>query len=531
VNVPLFNPAFAGTPVASVNGEYITLEQLQSAIALMYQEKQEQKSPSRHKYAEVLNRLLNVRLMVQEANNIGLDQTAEIKSLVDEYEKTLLKQLLFNHVLKEVKADAKEVEQIYRAESKEWRIKSIFFKNEADAKKIEQEWRAGKNFDAQLEKLTKDGSAKARLEPVYMSATKLQPLILQALEKLKAGAVSPVIALNPGFTVVQFDEIRVREDAQLKEQAQDEVLKRAKQKAALDYRKGLKQKYVKMRPAFFKKLDFEAAKPGLKKMLDDKRVVAEIKGEKPVTVADLAVAIQEKFFHGYELAIKEKKVNVLKDELLDQIMMKKLYSKEIALMGIDKSDEFRKMMKEYRDTTSFGIFIEKVIRPEVKVTEEQAKAYYREHVKDYSFPEMVKFTGLAFTTQEAAQGCLTKLRQGADLKWLKETAEGQVKADDSRLMNLNGNLLTTANMPAELRKALAGAKADEVRLYAEPDGYFYALQIQQLMPSREMPFNDAKQTIIESLYEKNTQKTIEDWAKKLREASDVKVYVLLGEGN
>lgn len=532
MRVPLFNPAFASVPVASVNGEYITLEQLQGAIVLMHEGKQEQKTPLRKNYTEILNRLLNVRLMVQEAGHIELDQLPEVKKLVEEYEQAALKQLLVNQVLQEVKADANEVEKTYRDNVRQWKIKSIFFKNQDDAKKIEQELKAGKHIDAQLEKLTKDGLAKGRMEAVYLSGQKAQPQIVLALEKMKAGSVSPVIPLDAGFTVLMLEEdVRVRENPEEREQARQAVLQQAQKKALADFRRALIKKYVKMQEKVLARLDFEAPKPGFKKLLDDKRTLAEITGEKPVTVADLAAAVQEKFFHGTDLAIREKKINPLKAELLEQILVQRLFLKEILLRGIDKTDEYRKLIKEYKDTASFGIFVENLIRPEVRVSEDEAKGYYREHIEEYSFPELIKLAGLAFPTTEAAQACVGKMRQGADLKWLKETAEAQVKAGDPRLLNFAGNLVTTTNMPAELRKALTGARSEEFRLYADPGGHYYALAIQEVVPARAMPYEDAKQNIIQSLYEKNLQKAIDGWVKKLRAASDIKVYAVLGDAD
>jgi len=137
-----------------------------------------------------------------------------------------------------------------------------------------------------------------------------------------------------------------------------------------------------------------------------------MKGVKPVTVADLARALEEKFFHGVDRAIEEKKVNSQKYSALDQILEKSLFDKEIANRGIEKADSFRKKMKEYEDTLLFGTFVRKVLFPDVRATEEELQAYYDEHVSDYTTPEMVKISSLAFGTQAQAESSLERPAKG-----------------------------------------------------------------------------------------------------------------------
>ena len=68
-------------------------------------------------------------------------------------------------------------------------------------------------------------------------------------------------------------------------------------------------------------LDFE-------KLLADDRTLAKVKGEKPVTVADLSNALEKKFFHGAERAAQEKKINRRKDQTLEEILNKRVTIKD-----------------------------------------------------------------------------------------------------------------------------------------------------------------------------------------------------------
>ena len=67
-------------------------------------------------------------------------------------------------------------------------------------------------------------------------------------------------------------------------------------------------------------LDFEAESPGFEALLKDKRVLAEVKGETPVTVADMAESLKFQFFHGTTMAAERKKLNVKKEQILDGLL-------------------------------------------------------------------------------------------------------------------------------------------------------------------------------------------------------------------
>ena len=103
------------------------------------------------------------------------------------------------------------------------------------------------------------------------------------------------------------------------------MLREARLKALNDYRTALLKKYTKPNAKLIKSIDFEAKKPGFDKMLTDKRALVTIKGGTKITVADLANAIEKKFYHGVPLAIKDKKVNKEKLTLLDDMVVKVVF--------------------------------------------------------------------------------------------------------------------------------------------------------------------------------------------------------------
>jgi hypothetical protein len=272
-------------------------------------------------------------------------------------------------------------------------------------------------------------------------------------------------------------------------------------------------------------LDFESKEPGFEKLLKDKRVVAEIKGEKPITVGDLADYMRQQLFHGLERAVETKRLNKRKNEILEEMLHKRVLRKEALRLGIDKTEGYKNKVEEYENSLLFGAFIQKAVVPDVKLKEEELKAHYDQHIKDYTYPEMMKMSTLIFKTRGDAEKAILTLRKGTEFQWVKANAEGQLDRNSRGILDLDGRLLTTRDLPEELRKAISGGKVGDFRLYQSPENYFYVLYIQQVVPSKPQPYEEAREKVARKVYDDKLKRAVEEYADKLRAVSDVKVYL------
>ena len=91
--------------VALVNNEPITLESLKRAVAESSAEIPDKEALNSKDYSAFVKRLVNTRLIVLEAKNIGLDQLPEIQKALDGFAKQTLMEMLIDQQLKGVKAE------------------------------------------------------------------------------------------------------------------------------------------------------------------------------------------------------------------------------------------------------------------------------------------------------------------------------------------------------------------------------------------------------------------------------------------
>ena len=501
--------------VATVNSEPITLDEFNRELP----------HAQGAKKSELLRRLINISLVVQESNRIGLDELPEIRNMVDVFSKVTLREELMERQVKDIKVDEKEVEKLYKESIKEWKISSLLFEKEDAAKKMAEEIKAGKKFDELSKQYVAEGKAKGGEQGEWLKVKDIDPQIINVVSKMKTGSVSPIIPFKSGFVILRLEDIRYTENPEAMKQAKEEVLKLKKVQVLKDYSDALIKKYAKVNQDVVKRIDYESKSPGFEALLKDKRVIAEIKGENPITVGELTQQLKQQLYHGVERAVETKRLNSRKDSALEEILYKRVFRKEALRLGLDKTEGYKDKVKEYENSVLFGAFVNKVIVPDIKLKEEEVKAYYQKHIGDYTFPEMMKIDSLVFSKRQDAEAAIERLRKGTEFQWLAANAEGQVDRNSPGLLTFDKKFLTTKDLPEGLQKVISGARAGDFRLYESPNGYFYVLVIQDVIPSKPQPYEEARGIVSRKVFDDQVKKAVEEYADKLRAVSDVKVYL------
>jgi parvulin-like peptidyl-prolyl isomerase len=526
LRAPLFSNLFDEFPVALVNDEPITLAELTTSLAGIHQSG-DQAPSGKNSLQMLLDRLINSRLIVLEAENMGLEEMPEVKQAISDYLVLAPRETLKKQQLKGLKPDEAVVQQFYRDAVKEWKIKSVKFAKEDDAKAFAAEVEAGGDFNELSNKAIDSGKAEGDKEGSYTKGKDLLPQVVQFVSTTKTGKVSPVIHLPNGFAILKVEDIRYPENnEEALATARQQALGQKQAETLRKYMDTLAKKYTKVDEKLLKKLNFNVDTKTWKKLEKDKRVVVRIKGDKPILVSDLTEAISMKFFHGVDEAVKQKRADEQKYPTVQDLIYKRIYNKEALVQGIAKSPDFQKKIKEYKASILFGAFIKKVVEPEVKVSDEETKKYFNEHITDYSTPEMLRLKSLAFTKKDMAETAIEKLRKGTEFQWLKANAEGQVPEDKEGLIVFDGNVLTTKSLTEKIKEAVASAKRGDVKLAATPDGLFYVIVIQDIIPAKPEPFDEHKKAITQKLFYEKLNKALDNWGVKLREAYKVKTFLV-----
>jgi parvulin-like peptidyl-prolyl isomerase len=529
VRVPLFAVESEDCPVAKVGDETIALRELASAVEFAHV-KRSPMTPAPAKrpdmdFTPALDRLITTRLLVLEAREMQIDQAPEYRRELEEFKAARLRGMVQAVAVRGVKPDAAEVERLYRDAVREWKVASVLLDKEEDAKALRAALAGGGDFVALAKKATAEKKGRGDGKAQFVSRKHMLPEILAAVRDAKQGAVVGPLKLQAGWVVLRVEGVRYPKDPAAREAAKASSVARLEREAVRRFYLDLVKRTAVVDEALLKGLDFEVGgEQGFEALAKDERPLAKIQGEKPVTVGDLTREIGLKFFHGLKSPIEQKRVNVYKPEAFERLLGQRLFAREAAARKLADRPDYRREVAEYERAYAFNTFIEKVVAPDVKVTEKDAIEYYEQHKADYTAPEMFKLDGFAFTSGRDAQVALDKLKQGTDWTWLRSTATGQVEPE-RRTLQFDGRTVSAGALPPALAKALAGARAGDLRLYAASDAEVYVVKVLEYAPSVVQPYADAREGIAKSLFDRQLERAIGEYAAKLRKAQRVDVLI------
>ena len=510
--------------VAMVNHEPITSEEFGSFLAdIEHETMSSEEKPEAVDYVGILDRLINEKLFLLEASNIGLDTLPEVIGNIDENSRRTMAQLLVKQEVTNINVDEEEVDRQYKEAVKELKVTGALFKQESDARKVQEELGAGTPINDIIKRVIAEGNATEVMEGKYLKKRDLLSKADEVLSEMEIGSVSDVVEFDKGFLIIKLDDIRYPEEPEVREKIHRILWKNAKGIAVEEYIKSLLKKYVEVDQTMLDSVNYDTSDEEYKKMLEDERIVARIKKEKPVTVGDLTAAFEKKLFHGVE--DRQKQLNNRKEKMLNEILRKRVLVHEAKKHRIDKSDTYNDKIKQFKKSLVITLFIEKVIATSIKLNEEELKAYYDEHRDSYSTPKMMKIDSLVFTMREKAESAIATLRSGTEFKWLSANATGQVGKDTQGLLNFEGNILSVSSLPEAVQKVLSGIDSEDFRLYESEDGYFYVLYIQKVFPSTLRQYQEVRNTIAKDLYNIKMTEAVNNWSAKLKEHYPVEVYL------
>lgn len=530
VQAALFAPESEQCPVAKVGEEQIVLRELAGALELGHMSRSPRQAVPGGRpgmdFTPALDRLIASRLIVQEAREMGLDDDPKVRAAVEDFSGSRLRAMLQRDAVRGVKPDPAEVERLYADAVREWKIKSVLLEKEEAAKAFAAALQAGGTFDALAKKFVDEKKAQGGGKSEFVPPKHLLPEIRAAVVKAKRGVAVGPIQVPSGWVMLRVDGSRVpKGDEAARAEARKRSLARKEHEAVRAFYLSLVKKHAKVDEPLLKRLDLEAkGEKGFEALLKDQRPLATIRGEKPITVGDLALEVSLKFFHGIAGPIEQKRVNRQKDEAFERLLGMRLFAKEAAARKLAARPEYQREVEEYERARVFNTFVEKVIAPDVKVTEADAARYYEQHKAEYTAPQMYKLDGFAFATAREAQAALDKLKAGTDFGWLRSSAPGQLPPE-KRALQFNGATVSATMLPRDLAKALTGARAGDYRLYAAREAEVYVVRVVDQTPPASQPYVEAREPIAKKLFNEKLASALRDYTDKLRKAQPVDVLI------
>ncbi len=538
LQVPLFSEKYAQMPVAMVNEEPITLAEFTRELATVHSGMGDSETPASQNFSKLLERLIEIKLIKQEALNIGFDRTPAVQNQIEEFElKTLVQHLLAKQV-RDLQVDKDAVEELYQQMAIEVNLSVYNFQQQADAETLIKELQNGGDFKLLADTLVAEGKGeKSGGDAEYVKLNDLLPNVAKAVFSMDIGAVSVIFKTEKGFVVFKLEDRRTYEDQQVRLAAKNRVLQETSRQKQMDYLNDLIEKYATFDDEVMASLDFakflaedpEATRTEVFSRLgnDQRALVTLINGNETttITVAEVAGALQASLYHGGE-RIDADQLNNQKITYIKNRLTALTGRMEAEQQNIQNSVAYLEAVKKFKEQLLFDTFMAKAVIPGLVVSEEEVHKYYNNHLQDYSSPMMIKMSSLIFTNPQDAQEAVNKLQAGSDFKWVSANMTGLADKNNKNILALGDNLLTETALPKDLQKKVKGARQGDIFFYAGPDELYYTLVVESVFPPRTKVYEDVRQEVGKIVYGQKINAAFKEWVRKLKEVYETKIFIV-----
>lgn len=206
------NSADTSTVLATVNGVPITNDMFRAYVRSLAGGQEPQLDAQRRQL--VLNRLIDMEVLGQEAQKSGLEKQATVAADLKIQRTGLLAQQLVQQYLSQHPVTEDQIKAEYAAKTKampgiEYRARHILVASEQQAKDIIKQLNHGANFATLAKKYSTDASKSQGGELGWFSPDQMVPAFSAAVAQLKKGEYTKTpVHTQFGWHVIQLEDTR-----------------------------------------------------------------------------------------------------------------------------------------------------------------------------------------------------------------------------------------------------------------------------------------------------------------------------------
>ena len=216
-----------------------------------------------------------------------------------------------------------------------------------------------------------------------------------------------------------------------------------------------------------------------------------------------------------------------------QFLLAKAVAAKARKEGFDRKPEIRELLANLLDQYIANRYVAKEVTATVTVTDEELKAYYREHETELLLPEAVRARHILIlagpqsppedkaTARARAERVLEQVKKGEDFARLareySEDRDSGARGGELGLLSPGGT-----NSP-EFEQAVFALKAGEVSGIVETAFGFEIIKVDQRSERRPATFEESREYVRNILRERNRQKAAQQFLENIARETGLEV--------
>jgi len=475
---------------------------------------------------ELLSRMIEQKLMVNEAISRGMEKDPKLLQDLEEIKKNILLQELYkDEILKKAQPTDSDVKKFYEKLGKEAKASHILVKTEEEAKEVAKTLKDGGNF-AELagSKSVDRGSAQRGGDLGWFGWGKMVEEFQTAVFSMKPGQVSKPVKTAFGYHIIRLDSLR-----DVPQQSFAEMKDRIKQQLSYTRPRELANKYItklktganiKFKDDVLKELASKQTPgqqmPALPQASpeDLKKTVITFNGGS-WTVQNLYDVVN-RYMRG---VLDLSQIDRLKEQLEGLIVSDLLLAKAKA-RGFEQNAKVKAQIARNKDNMLAEVFYREGVSGKVALAPDQAKKYYQENKKEFFQPAKALVYIIAVPEKAQAQDVYNLLSQGADFAQLaRERSVDPSKASGGALRWVESN---DAELPEISKMAFGMALNQPSRPFAYR-GNYAIIKVVERTAAKQKTFDESQREIEYKLRQAQEEALLKELLESLKAKYPVKI--------
>lgn len=462
-----------------------------------------------------LEKVIDRKLLIQEAYRLGLDRQDDIRKAIDEFEEKKAVDYLLRTEIEEkaVPTEAEIKDAWEKNTSIVYELRLIEAPTREEATAVYLDVLEGKSFEGVARSCSTLSSRMYGGKLPLVGWGSLDPAVEAAAFALEPGDTSPPVKSATGWDVARMEEIHPVERPEFdkaKMRIEGILRKRKLEERRAAYSAYLAAKYHASPAAL------ELSVPALARALDKD-------GNIPVETWDGGGLPVKEFVTTKELVGLGRMPAGRAEEHLEQLRKKTvneaLARREAKERGIanmpEVADEVTRRREELMEAALYADYVLK----DLKVTDEDVRADFDKHASEWTTPERRRVSHILVKTKDEAEAIKKRLDAGEPFA---EVAKKE--SIDTQSKNNGGDLgwIVKKDVPPAF-SAVLSFKSGQITDPIPSKFGWHLIRVTAIDPPKPMKFEEAKDQVRKSLVEREKTKKRAEWLAKLRAAAKIKI--------
>jgi peptidyl-prolyl cis-trans isomerase C len=507
-------PTSPETTLARVNGEAITVELMETAFSDSHQGHSAFLA-GQGVVRQVLEKVIDKELLLQEARRIDLDIDPEIESLVEKQRAARAFQRFFqDKVASQVVISPEAVASAHKRMSDRFQARHILVGSREEAQDLYDRVKAGAEFAQLAREVSQADTAVKGGHMGIVSWGRLDTELEDQLWSLELGEVSRPFETSEGWNLLY-----VAEKGSGKPPDLHRVTSQINSVLTTRERRRLSELLLRdLTVRWNARINNAALAAVLQARAEEPKldlVLAEVGNEK-ITLEQIRPRVDWNKVRKLAAPVALRSLRSLIEE---NDLFRLLVEKEALAHGYGQRPEVVKEVEALRNKLAVDRLLSRVAFAGLDIDGDEALAYWDAHKERFTEKEAVQLSVVVLDSESEARQVLTDLQTGSEF-----AAVARVKSKDQASAQSGGALgwINKGSLQPDLERVAFSLKKAEPELIQSQGSYIVVL-LDGRKPERLKPFSEVKEQARQLALEEKSRQRLKTWITKLREAAVIEI--------